>query len=164
MNSVRLINLRATLVFETIQFDIVTDRVPCKMGLNALNDPQRHRILYIWESYDVIVIFQCVQDLVFLRIRGSQSCQNNWTIDILFFIHPVYNLTNQKISLCYHREFNWIVHKWRKYIQLPTFIVANRVVNGFRISVNTLCISFLRQILVTQLKNFWFDVLCRCSF
>ena len=33
-----------------------------------INDPQKHKVLYTWELYDVIINFHCVEDLVFLRI------------------------------------------------------------------------------------------------
>ena len=29
-----------------------------------MNDPQKHKVLYTWELYDVIINFLCVQDLV----------------------------------------------------------------------------------------------------
>ena len=38
-----------------------------------LDDPQKHKVLYTWELYDVIVNFQCVQDLLFLRIINSKQ-------------------------------------------------------------------------------------------
>ena len=41
-----------------------------------INDPQKHRVLYI--IYDVIIInikFQCVQDLLFLRIINSKQSE-----------------------------------------------------------------------------------------
>ena len=28
-----------------------------------INGPQKHKVLYSWELYDVIINFQCVQDL-----------------------------------------------------------------------------------------------------
>ena len=38
-----------------------------------INDPQKHKVLYTWELYEVITNFQRVQDLVFLRIINSKN-------------------------------------------------------------------------------------------
>ena len=44
-----------------------------------INDPQKHKDLYTWELYDVIINFWCLQDLVFLRIINSKhSALSNW--------------------------------------------------------------------------------------
>ena len=37
-----------------------------------INDLQKHKVLYTRELYDVIVNFQCVQDLLFLQIIESK--------------------------------------------------------------------------------------------
>ena len=38
-----------------------------------INDPQKHKALYTWELYDVIIDFHYVQDLLFLRIINSKQ-------------------------------------------------------------------------------------------
>ena len=38
-----------------------------------IGDPQKHKVLYTWDLYEVITNFQCVQDLVFLRIINSKQ-------------------------------------------------------------------------------------------
>ena len=40
-----------------------------------ISDPQKHKVLYTWELYDVIINFQCVQDLLFLRIINSKQSE-----------------------------------------------------------------------------------------
>ena len=40
-----------------------------------MNDPLKHKVLYTWELYDVIINFQCVQELLFLRIINSKQSQ-----------------------------------------------------------------------------------------
>ena len=40
-----------------------------------INDPQKHKVFYTWELYDVIINFHCVQDLVFLRIIHSEHSE-----------------------------------------------------------------------------------------
>ena len=44
-----------------------------------INDPQKRKVLYTWELHDVIINFQCVQDLLFLRIiNWKQSVVSNY--------------------------------------------------------------------------------------
>ena len=62
-----------------------------------INDPKKHKVLYKWELYDVIINFQCVQDLVFLRIinfkhsefRAVKLLQFEFVRVQFFFIHTV---------------------------------------------------------------------------
>ena len=35
-----------------------------------INDPQKHKALHIWELYDIIINFQCVQDQLSLFLRN----------------------------------------------------------------------------------------------
>ena len=38
-----------------------------------INDLQKHKVLYTWELYDVIIDFQCVQDVLLLQIINSKQ-------------------------------------------------------------------------------------------
>ena len=38
-------------------------------------DRHHHKVLYTWELYDVIINFQCVHDLLFLRIMNSKQSE-----------------------------------------------------------------------------------------
>ena len=40
-----------------------------------INDSQKHKSLYTWELCDVIINFQCAQDLLFWRIINSKLLQ-----------------------------------------------------------------------------------------
>ena len=44
-----------------------------QLWMLRINDPQKHKSLYTWELSDVIINFQCVQDLLFLRIINSKQ-------------------------------------------------------------------------------------------
>ena len=63
-----------------------------------INDAQKRKVLYIWELYDVIINFQSVQVLVFLRMQSTQSELSNyyhWLIWIskclLFYIPCIFS-------------------------------------------------------------------------
>ena len=43
----------------------ISQEIDCKPRILRINDPQKHKVLYTWELYDVIVNFQYVQDLAF---------------------------------------------------------------------------------------------------
>ena len=51
-----------------------------------INDPQKHKVLYTWELYEVITNFQCVQDLVFLRIINSKQPLLSKYYNVLKFV------------------------------------------------------------------------------
>ena len=46
-----------------------------QLWMLRISDPQKHKVLYTWELYDVIINFQCVQDLLFLRIINLKQSE-----------------------------------------------------------------------------------------
>ena len=46
-----------------------------QLSMLRINDPQKHKVLYTWELYDIIINFQCVQDLLFLWIINLKQSE-----------------------------------------------------------------------------------------
>ena len=64
--------IKKTLPFEILYY-LQAIVLIWQLWILRTNDPQKHKILYTWQLYDVIINFQCVKDLLFLRIINSKQ-------------------------------------------------------------------------------------------